>query len=215
MTKIKELFEHYKIKKNEISKRLKEFESIIEKPDEEIFAELAFCILTPQSKATTAWNVIQSLTRNKLLYHGSENQIRPYLNAVRFADNKTKYLIEVRNKLMKNGKLNLKEIRQLKEDPVKLREWLVENIKGYGMKEASHFIRNIGLSKNQLAILDVHILRTLKEFGVIDENTSTPSTKKKYLEIEAKMKDFSKELGIQLDELDIALWSKETGFIFK
>jgi N-glycosylase/DNA lyase len=95
-----------------------------------------------------------------------------------------------------------------------LREWLVKNVKGIGMKEAGHFIRNMGLSNNQLAILDVHILKNLKEFGII-EKIPKSLTKKEYLKIEDRMREFSKKIGIPLDELDLLLWSKETGFIFK
>jgi thermostable 8-oxoguanine DNA glycosylase len=29
------------------------------------------------------------------------------------------------------------------------------------------------------------------------------------------MREFSKKIGIPLDELDLLLWSKETGFVFK
>ncbi len=38
------------------------------------------------------------------------------------------------------------------------RDWLVENITGLGMKEASHFLRNVGYL--DLAIIDKHILTT-------------------------------------------------------
>jgi len=49
-----------------------------------------------------------------------------------------------------------------------MREWLIRSIRGIGYKEASHFLRNIGLGEN-LAILDRHILKNLKFFGVIEE----------------------------------------------
>lgn len=209
-----ELIKHYQSKKSDIKKRLNEFESVMDKSDEDVFAELAFCILTPQSRATTSWNTIQSLIRNDLLFTGNEKHIRPHLNAVRFPDNKTKYLVELREKFMQNGKIKIKEKLLSFENPVELREWLLKNVKGLGMKETAHFIRNVGLNKNQLAILDVHILKNLKELGVIDDIPKS-LTKKKYLEIENKMKEFTKDIGITLDELDLALWSKETGFIFK
>jgi N-glycosylase/DNA lyase len=91
----------------------------------------------------------------------------------------------------------------------------VKNIKGIGLKEASHFIRNIGFDyENQLAILDRHILKNLKEFGVINEIPKT-LTSKKYLEIENRMKKFAERIDISLYELDLLLWSKETGIIFK
>lgn len=210
-----DLIKHYQSTKNDIRKRLGEFQSVMERNDEEIFAELAFCICTPQSKAIHAWNAIKSLVENRLLYTGNENQIKSFLNAVRFNEQKAARIVELRNKLSTTGKLVVKnEIKKLAHDPALLREWLNENVKGYGLKESSHFIRNVGLSKNQLAILDVHVLKNLKELGVIDEIPKS-LTEKKYLEIEKKMKDFANNLGMTLDELDIVLWSKETGFIFK
>jgi len=81
------------------------------------------------------------------------------------------------------------------------------------MKEATHFLRNIGLGKD-LAILDRHILKNLNYYGVINELPKT-LTKKKYLEIEDKMKKFSEEIKIPIDELDLLFWSEETGKIFK
>ncbi len=210
-----ELLELYTLKANDIRKRLDDFKSVIGSTDEEIFAELAFCICTPQSKATSAWKAITSLVENRLLFTGDEKQIKPFLNAVRFNDQKSSRIVEARKRFTSNGKLNLKgEIMKFAADPMALRDWLDENVKGYGLKESSHFIRNIGLSKSQLAILDVHILKNLEEIGVIDEIPKS-LTKKKYLEIEGKMKAFANKLGITLDELDIVLWSKETGMIFK
>ena len=211
----RELLEMYRNKKHEIRKRLEEFRTILEKPDEKIFSELAFCILTPQSKATTSWNAVQTLERAGLLLKGTIEQIRPFLQTVRFPENKSKYLVGARELFTENGRINIKEkLFDVKDDPVLFREWLLKSVKGLGMKETSHFIRNIGLSNNQLAILDVHILKNLKELGVIDEIPQS-LTKKKYLEIEAKMKNFAEKIGISLDELDLLLWSKETGIIFK
>ena len=214
-TMVKALLEMYETKKYEIKKRLEEFKAVFNQSNEKLFSELAFCILTPQSKATTSWNAIKSLERSNLLLNGTQEQIRPFLQAVRFGGNKSKYLVEARKLFIENGKLNIKEkLSDVKDDPVLFRGWLLKNVKGVGMKESSHFIRNIGLSNNQLAILDVHILKNLKGLGVI-EDTPKSLTKKKYLEIEAKMKRFADKIGINLDELDILLWSKETGIIFK
>lgn len=94
-----------------------------------------------------------------------------------------------------------------------MREWLVGKVLGIGMKEASHFLRNIGLGKD-LAILDRHILINLKEYDVIKE-IPRYITRKVYIDIEDKMKKFSKLMSIPMDELDLLFWSKETGMIFK
>ncbi len=93
------------------------------------------------------------------------------------------------------------------------REWLVKDVKGIGYKEASHFLRNIGFGK-QIAILDRHILKNLKLYGVIGDIPKMLS-RKKYFEIEKKMMDFSKEIEIPMSHLDLLFWYKETGEIFK
>ena len=73
--------------------------------------------------------------------------------------------------------------------------------------------RGIGLGED-LAILDRHILKNLALLGVIDEVPSSP-TKRTYLEIERKMTAFSKQAGIPMGELDLLLWYKEAGEVFK
>ena len=214
MKKIEELLDLYENRKNEIKKKLLETKRMLSENNERIFAELAFCICTPQTKALAAWNAITTLMKNGLLYKGSVKEIAPFLRTVRFGKNKAKYIVEARKKFTTDKKIQIKKFLLQFKSPLELRKWLVDNIRGLGMKEASHFIRNIGLSNNQISILDVHILKNLKEFDII-KKVPKSLTKKEYLKIEEKMKEFSKKLKIPLDELDLLLWSKETGFVFK
>jgi len=211
--KNEELLKFYEEKKGQIKNRLKEFELIIDEPEERVFAELCFCICTPQSKATAAWNSISALMKNGLLYKGSEKQIRPFLNPVRFADKKAKFIVEARNFFTENGRIKIKDRIEQFDDLFELRDWIVKNVKGLGLKEASHFLRNIGKGQD-VAILDRHILNNLHKNGVIEKIPETMS-EKKYLEVEGKMRNFAKDVGIPLEELDLLFWSKETGFIFK
>ena len=92
-----------------------------------------------------------------------------------------------------------------------LREWLVENIKGLGYKESSHFLRNIGF--DNLAIIDFHIIDVLVAYNIIKKPKSL--TKKKYLEIENTLRKIAKETNLSLAELDLYLWYMETGKILK
>ena len=59
-----------------------------------------------------------------------------------------------------------------------------------------------------------HILRNLAWLNVIDEMPKS-ITEKKYYEIEEKMREYSKYSGIRMDELDLVLWYKEAGEVFK
>lgn len=210
---IDELKQKYTTKQKDIEKRLQDFRNVFDKPDEEIFAELCFCLLTPQSKAKSCWRAIEKLKETCLLYSGSPEEIKKWLAAVRFNENKSKYIVEAR-KLFADaaGKLKLKEFLDKKE-PKEVRLWLVENVKGYGLKEASHFLRNIGFG-DDIAILDRHILKNLVRYGVIDEIPKS-ITDKKYFEIEEKMKRFAQSAGIPFSHLDLLWWSEETGEIFK
>lgn len=147
-----------------------------------------------------------------MIEKGEKSEISEEIKRVRFRHNKSEYLVEAREKFLDDD-FSLKEKLKEFEDPKNARKWIVDNIKGLGLKESSHFLRNIGYTQD-LAILDRHILKNLEDLGVIEEVPKT-LTKKKYLEIEEKMKGFSDEVGIPLGHLDLVLWQEETGHIFK
>ena len=211
-TEAADLVKAYKSRKKEIINRLSDFKESWSKNDEEIFSELCFCILTPQSNAVSCNEVICTLKSSRLLFDGNMNQIRPFIKKARFYKNKTNYIIEARKMFSKNDNISVKDELDM-QNILKTRNWLVENVKGIGYKEASHFLRNIGFGKD-LAILDVHILRNLKKYGVIKEIPKT-LTKIKYFEIENKLKNFSRKLRIPMSHLDLLFWSLGTDKIFK
>lgn len=205
----------YKEKQKDIEKRLREFKEIWEKgSNEDIHAELSFCILTPQSKAVNAWKAITTLRENGLLFNGSTEDIVEYLNIVRFKNNKAKYLVALREQMQnEKGEIITKDFFNSITDVKDKREWIVKNIKGMAYKEAGHFLRNVGFGK-EIAILDRHILKNLVKLEVI-EDVPKSLTPKLYLEIEEKMKAYCKFISIPMDSLDLLLWYKEAGEIFK
>ena len=203
---------HKEIKKG-IEKAIKGYKKAWEGTEKEVFAEMAFCILTPQSKAKNAWQAISNLVENGLLYEGEPEEIVDFLNIVRFKNNKSRYLVELRELMTKDGKLQPKKILSEIGDTFEKRKWILKNIKGMGLKEANHVLRNLGFGEN-IAILDRHVLRNLKALNVIDEIPKTV-TEKKYYEIEEKMREYSEFSKIKMDELDLVLWYKEAGEIFK
>jgi N-glycosylase/DNA lyase len=204
----------YKSIKSDIEKQIAGFREIWKRGDnEELFTELAFCILTPQSKARSGWQAICNLKGKNLLLCGKYGDVNRELNIVRFKNKKAEYLIEAREKFASNGKAGLKELLNRFPSVYEKRDWLVKEVKGYGYKEASHFLRNIGLGE-EIAILDRHILKNLKLFDVI-ERIPDSITKKTYLEIEDKLKKFAKKIKIPVDHLDFVLWYKEAGEVFK
>ena len=209
---LNELLLSYRKKRYQIKKKLKEFEDLYKSNDECLFYELCFCILTPQSKAIYCDEAVRKLVRSGLLSKGDKSDIRASLSRVRFPNSKASYLIAARKAFKNSRGFDVKS--KIDEGNIpKTREWFVKNIKGLGYKEASHFLRNIGLGDN-IAILDIHILRNLEKYRVIKEIPSSIS-RKIYLNIENKMRVFSQKIGISLPELDLLFWSNQTGFIFK
>lgn len=208
---VEELMQHYYPVKPKIEARLMDFRRIWEKAtDEELFRELAFCLLTPQSKAKICWKAVESLCEKNMMALSEPEQISQQLSGVRFHKRKGEYICLARDTF---GSLSLRATLSGFADPAEAREWLVANIKGMGYKEASHFLRNIGLGE-RLAILDRHILKNLMLLGVIDEVPAS-LTKSAYKEIERKMAAFSQEAKIPMGHLDLLLWYKEAGEVFK
>lgn len=207
-----ELIAVYNKKKRKIKKRLSEFKQKYQENEKHIFAELCFCILTPQAKAISCDKAVKELFSSGLLFRGDKSAIRSRLRSVRFPNNKASYLIAARKMFQYRGKFSLK--RKLNPlDTFKTRDWLVNNVKGLGYKEASHFLRNIGLGKD-MAIFDIHILRNLKNIGML-RKIPTSINRKNYIALEDRLRKFSKAIDIPLDELDLLFWSNQTGFIFK
>jgi len=168
--------------------------------------ELCFCLLTPQSNGIRCDEAVQEL-RNKSFHSSNINPVSIIKTKTRFHNTKAKSLLKAKKQYSE-----IKDVISSSKKPEVKRKWLVNNVKGMSMKESSHFLRNIG--HRNLAILDRHILKNLEEFGVIKEIPSC-LTEKRYLEIEKLMKEFAMKVDISLYELDLLLWSKETGKIFK
>ena len=201
-----ELISDYKDKKDDIRRRLHDFREAGRGSAKDIFAELCFCILTPQSNARQCDKAIRELKKKGLLFTAPAGALTAVLKGKsRFHKKKADYLVAARrsfNRSVLSG-----------DNILDVRKKMVETIKGIGYKEASHFLRNIGLGRD-IAILDRHILKNLKRFGVIGAVPSSISVKS-YLSMEKRARSFAKKIGVGLDELDLLFWSRETGEIFK
>lgn len=134
--------------------------------------------------------------------------------AHRFPVARPRYIVTTRSYLRVNFGMKLRRRLRGFSDPLERRDWLAQEkqIKGLGYKEASHFLRNIGIKGH--AILDKHVMRCLAEVGVVD-SAKPPGTRKQYLDVEEKFLRFAKDVRINCDELDLVLWSMKTGEILK
>ncbi|MCK4318075.1 N-glycosylase, partial [Candidatus Bathyarchaeota archaeon] len=127
----------------------------------------------------------------------------------RFANRRAEYIYDTRELAPR-----IKGVIQGFDDPMDARQWLIENVKGLGWKEASHYLRNVGYFG--LAIIDRHILSNMVEHGLIMEEESRKGlTKRRYHAYEGVLEKVALRLGMAPGELDLYLWYRKTGKVLK
>jgi len=198
----------------EIRARLTEFEAVWEnETDERLWEEMVFCFFTGGCSARMGLRSVEAV--RPILQTGNHHELADALRGRhRYPNARAGYIVASREFLQEHCGLRLREKLSGFNDDLERRDWLVKEkrIKGLGYKEASHYLRNIGLKG--YAILDKHILRSLAELGIIGD-PKPPNTRAKYLETEEKLKNLAALTEIDFDELDLVLWSMKTGEILK
>jgi len=91
-------------------------------------------------------------------------------------------------------------------DPKNIREQLIVDIAGIGPKQASMFLRNIGISYD-LAILDTHVLRFMKIQNILCQEHMNIGTLLAYERTERVVKNYANSLGYPVGYLDLAIWA--------
>lgn len=208
------LLSHYSLVKEEIANAMAEYREIGRRAsNERLFSELVFCLLTPQSSARRCWAAVERINEEGLLMTATKRELAMLLreSGVRFHNRKASNIIASRWIVDYPGGIRgwLGAYRDVKE----VRDELVKSMKGMGYKEASHFLRNIGLGED-IAILDRHILRSLVALGSMREAPKA-LTRLRYFRIEKTFLDTAKDVGLRPEELDLTIWSFYTGEVFK
>ncbi len=204
----------YVERRTEIQQRTAEFEAVWKDGSHErLWEEMVFCFFTGGCSAKMGLRSIEAV-RPLLLTGTHEELMNALVGRHRYPRARSGYIVASRDFLQEHCNLELRKKLESFENHLERRDWLVKEkrIKGLGYKEASHFLRNIGLKG--YAILDKHILRSLAELKIIDD-PKPPNTKLKYLTIEENLKNLAETLKIDFDELDLVLWSMKTGEILK
>jgi N-glycosylase/DNA lyase len=201
-------------RRDEIRARLQEFEVVWKRGDDRrLWEEMVFCFFTGGCSARMGLRSIEAV-RPLLLDGTHEELMNALVGRHRYPRARAGYIVASREFLREHCDLKLRKKLLSFENPLERRDWLVreKGIKGLGYKEASHFLRNIGLKG--YGILDKHILRSLAELKIIND-PKPPNTRQKYLTVEDKLKNLALLSEIDFDELDLVLWSMKTGEILK
>lgn len=85
------------------------------------------------------------------------------------------------------------------------RELLVQQVWGFGPKQASLFLRRVGYCA-ELAVLDTHILDYLRVARGLDPKPSALSRLEGYERIEVEFQKVAEEFGHSVGCVDLAMW---------
>ncbi|MEM0133116.1 N-glycosylase/DNA lyase [Acidiplasma sp.] len=190
---------------NSIEERVADFKNMGKSRNRSLFIELSFCILTANTSAEMGIRTQRYINEGFIDY--DLETLRSELRKIkyRFYNKRSEYIV--------NARFIIPDLKKLlrNRDRYYVREYLVENIKGVGYKEASHFLRNVGIF--DFAILDKHIMKLLHNFGFFNDiKIKSGKDYKKYEEIFNSIAyDFGMEPGI----FDLYLWKMATGKILK
>lgn len=198
----------------EIKRRLGEFDAIGTRgTDLEFWEEMVFCFFTGGCSARMGLNSLEAV-KPMLMTAGRDELTNALLGVHRYPNARSGYIVASRTFLQEHCGMKLRKKLQGFECRHERRDWLVreKGIKGLGYKEASHYLRNIGFKG--YAILDKHVLNCLAELKIIDD-PKPPNSRSKYLMVEEKLHKLTDLTGIDVDELDLVLWSMKTGVILK
>ena len=186
-----------------VDERIKEFEAAGEKKSD-IFGELCFCLMTANFSAEKCIRIQRDLGQGFSFLPEDKLAEELKKHGHRFPNTRANYITEAR-------KCETDLCNMMQPDGKKMREWLIENVKGLGMKEASHFLRNTGYK--DVAIIDFHIIDLLSRETLIEKPKNI--TPKIYLEIEKVLEHLASKVNLNLAELDLYLWYLETGKVLK
>jgi N-glycosylase/DNA lyase len=185
--------------------------------ESQMWQQMCFCLLSPVTRFEAVRACMQRLEAHRVLNRLAENprsvrseEIRRLLSA---QDQPCRFPGQKADRLLQAGyffyeKAPAPGVRGfLRGFPKSLdaRKALVDKVPGLGMKEASHFLRNVGHGAN-LAVLDIHVRRFLAEMRLVGESIAFSNSRVSYLKMERTLLSLAFNSGLEIGALDLAIW---------
>lgn len=177
----------------------------------EIFKQAVYCFLTPATKSDSADKTYQYLFENNIFYHATLEQLAQILREkpyIRFHNQKAKRLLQ----WQKEGMYHVQQILNI-PSALEKREYIVQNINGMNYKEATHFLRNTGMSED-LVILDRHIIYFMQKVNLLTSEQDMKILSRNYLLWEQMFINFinskiwQESIGVStIPQADFAIWA--------
>ena len=182
--------------------------------EEELFAELATCIIGSRVTFEKATAVSDLLKRDDLLSIRDlmesprmyERRIHSVVKGQKclYARSKARYIAKTGKRIYLEQRTSIKKVLAGARDQYDARETLAELCLGIGLKQASLFLRNIHYA-DSLAILDTHVINYMNLLG-FGNGLRKSLTRRVYLLYENQLRDYSKKFNTSVAKLDVSIW---------
>jgi len=157
------------------------------------------------------WNIDRLSNKSEEDFKQLEKILR---NAgYRYPKTKAKCIMNAAEFFVKNYNGSINEFLASQPDAKLLRSTLIRNIKGIGIKIATHWLRNIGYP---LGTIDIHVKRLLEWTGLVElENWPNTMTDKLFIFLERKIEDLARDARLEVNILQYELWLYGRNFCSK
>lgn len=184
-----------------------------------LWRELTTCILSSQVRFEVAQAFSRRISRARMLvdWADGERQLRRALlrqltepakvsgrlQRYRFPVSKASQIAAAWRVFSRLG--SIRSRLSACDDAVSAREWLVSEIQGLGPKQASMFLRNVGLTVD-LAILDRHVVSYMRIAGMGGVKVEALSRLHGYMRREDDLRKHADLMFCSVGALDGAIW---------
>jgi len=182
--------------------------------------ELSSCILSSQVPYNLAVAAADAIDEEGLLFEccfDSDELMRLLLDVLtsplltdgrfrlyRFPVARARHLAATRMAVSKEA-YSLRKLLEQFHDAAGARAWLVKHAPGVGPKQASMFLRNVGISYD-LAVLDRHVLDYMSALGIYPGVSTSIAGLAQYRQHEVVLRDHADDLDCPVGILDWAIW---------
>lgn len=191
--------------------------------DSVLWGELCLCILSSNVQFETAVSALRRLLDRQLLTRTDSRRLarskiaaelaRPVylpprkngsLRKYRFPNVRASNLASAWDVMYREGN-GVKAFLMESSSVDETRLQLAKMVPGIGLKEASHFMRNVKFA-DSVAIIDTHIVRFLREYAGLELSFQKGFTSRDYFALEDLMRKISGQFNLSLAALDMAIW---------
>ena len=178
--------------------------------DSDLEENILFWIVAAGKNGTTSARLLNNLLEEiQLLTYPLPDNVTPF-QTVKFSNGVNNLRMLMKAHGIGNHKMKSQAFWELVHSDINLRSCSLDDlikIHGIGRKTAAGFLLHTRPNV-RLACLDTHVLKFLRDYGIMGVPKSTPGKRsKKYTELEDQFLAIADWWQIDLAELDLAIWN--------